>query len=144
MAVRVLIVDDDDAFVEALSLLIREHPILEVAATASSTLEADFLMGFARTEEPFDAAVVDFHLGSATGDEIVSTLLRFWPKMVVVGLTGDPDGREAMLRAGAADVLMKDEIVERLFVALGGGDELGEALAYSASSRPERSRPRSQ
>jgi len=114
--VRVLLADDDAAFVESLRTLIDEQPHLGVAATAADGLAA---IELADEVDP-DAVVIDVHMPLVDGVTAVARLRRDHPHLCLIALTGDDERRlhEAVSQAGADAVLLKQDFVEGLMERL--------------------------
>jgi DNA-binding NarL/FixJ family response regulator len=115
--IRVLLADDDAAFVRSLRELIDSQPELSVVAAARDGVEA---LELADANE-VHAAVVDLHMPRLDGITTVARLRRDHPALCLIVLTGDPDPalHAAALEAGADAVLEKAEIAERLIERLG-------------------------
>src|SRR5919109_3922179 len=82
--IRVLLADDDEPFVEALSPLIERQPELAVVGTANDGLAAIELAD----ELSPDAIVIDLHMPQLDGVTAVAPLRRGHPRMCGVALTG--------------------------------------------------------
>ena len=110
--IRVLLADDDEPFVDALTPLIERQPELAVVGAASNGLAA---IELAEELRP-DAIVIDLHMPLLDGVSAVARLRRDHPSMCVIALTGDahPALHQAVADAGADAVLLKDEFVETL------------------------------
>jgi DNA-binding NarL/FixJ family response regulator len=110
--IRVLLADDDEPFLEALSPLIEHQPQLAVVGTAADGLAAIELAD----ELSPDAVVIDLHMPRLDGVTAVARLRRDHPSMCVIALTGDahPALHRAVTEAGADAVLVKDEFVDLL------------------------------
>jgi DNA-binding NarL/FixJ family response regulator len=110
--VRVLLADDDEAFLESLRRLVDEQPHLGVAGTASNGLEA---LELAEQVDP-DAVVIDLHMPLLDGVTAVARLRRDHPHLCVIALTGDREQKlhKAVREAGADAVLLKEDFVETL------------------------------
>jgi two-component system chemotaxis response regulator CheB len=110
--IRVLLADDDEPFLEALSPLIERQPELAVIGTALDGLAAIELAD----ELSPDAVVIDLHMPRLDGVTAVARLRRDHPSMCVIALTGDehPALHKAVTEAGADAVLVKDEFVDVL------------------------------
>jgi two-component system nitrate/nitrite response regulator NarL len=110
--IRVLLADDDEPFLEALSPLIERQPELAVVGTASDGLAAIELAD----ELVPDAVVIDLHMPQLDGVTAVARLRHDHPSMCVIALTGDEQRElhDAVTEAGADAVLMKDEFVDVL------------------------------
>src|SRR3954470_5127281 len=114
--IRVLLADDDQPFLEALSPLIERQPELAVVGQARDGLHA---IELAEELEP-DAIVIDLHMPLLDGVSAVARLRRDHPSMCVIALTGDahPALHRAVTEAGADAVLLKDEFVDVLMERL--------------------------
>ena len=125
--IRVLLADDDEPFLDALSPLIERQPELAVVGTAADGLAA---IELADLLSP-DAVVIDLHMPRLDGVTAVARLRRDHPSMCVIALTGDdaPALHRAVTEAGADAVLVKDEFVDVLV------DRLAAARAGIASDR---------
>jgi two-component system chemotaxis response regulator CheB len=110
--IRVLLADDDEPFLDALSPLIERQPELAVVGTAADGLAAIELAD----ELAPDAVVIDLHMPRLDGVTAVARLRRDHPSMCVIALTGDQHTalHEAVTEAGADAVLLKDEFVDVL------------------------------
>jgi DNA-binding NarL/FixJ family response regulator len=110
--IRVLIADDDRAFLHSLQELIDRQPELLVIGAAADGLEA---IELADKLDP-DAVVLDLHMPRLDGVTAAARLRRDHPSLCLIALTGDeaPALHEAVREAGADDVLLKSELVEGL------------------------------
>jgi DNA-binding NarL/FixJ family response regulator len=111
-AIRVLLADDDEAFLEHLRALIESQRELTVVGTASNGLAAIELVD----ELGPDAAVLDLHMPLLDGVSACARLRRDHPSLCLVALTGDeaPALHRAARESGADDVLLKNELVDAL------------------------------
>ena len=119
--IRVLLADDDEPFLEALSPLIERQPELAVVGQAHDGLAAIELAD----ELAPDAVVIDLHMPRIDGVTAVARLRRDHPSMCVIALTGDeaPALHRAVAEAGADAVLVKDEFVDVLVDRLAAARE---------------------
>jgi DNA-binding NarL/FixJ family response regulator len=110
--IRVLIADDDDAFLRSLQGLIDRQPELAVVGTALDGLEA---IELADDLDP-DAVVIDLHMPLLDGVTAAARLRRDHPNLCLIALTGDdaPALHRAVREAGADEVLLKSELIEGL------------------------------
>jgi DNA-binding NarL/FixJ family response regulator len=110
--IRVLLADDDRAFLEALRELIDRQPELGVVGVGVNGLEA---IELAVDLDP-DAVVIDLHMPLVDGVTAVARLRRDHPAICLIALTGDdaPKLHAAVKDAGADGVLLKSELVEGL------------------------------
>ena len=114
--VRVLLVDDEPMFVEALKALLGADARVVVVAVAGNGPEA---LELARANDP-DVALVDLALPGIGGLETTRLLLAQAPLLKVVVLSGHSNGTEASdaRNAGATRFLLKgglhDEIADAI------------------------------
>jgi DNA-binding NarL/FixJ family response regulator len=110
--IRVLIADDDGAFLESLQALIDRQPELAVVGRAVDGLEA---IELAEDLRP-DAVVLDLHMPLLDGVSAATRLRRDHPNVCLIALTGDeaPALHRAVREAGADEVLLKSELVDGL------------------------------
>ena len=110
--VRVLLADDDQGFLDSLSLLIDGQPNLTVAGTARDGLAA---IELAESLDP-DAVVIDLHMPLLDGVSAVARLRRDHPSLCLIALTGDETQRihDAVREAGADAVLVKEDFLGTL------------------------------
>ena len=110
--IRVLLADDDGAFVQSLRPLIEQQPELTVVGAARNGLEA---IELAESLGP-DAVVIDLHMPLLDGVTAVACLRRDHPRLCLIAVTGDtsPALHRAVREAGADAVLLKDELVDSL------------------------------
>jgi DNA-binding NarL/FixJ family response regulator len=114
--IRVLIADDDGDFLRSLQELIDRQPELTVVGAAQDGLEA---IELAEELGP-DAVVLDLHMPLLDGVTATARLRRDHPSLCLIALTGDeaPALHRAVREAGADDVLLKSQLVERLLERL--------------------------
>jgi len=100
---RVLVVDDDAAFREELSELLRaeRHDVVGAGSTAQAQEELE------RSE--FDVMFSDLRMGRHSGMELLALAREKWPRLIVVMLTGNATVETAVkaLQLGAIDYLRK-------------------------------------
>jgi DNA-binding NarL/FixJ family response regulator len=110
--IRVLIADDDFAFLESLQALIDRQPELAVVGRAVDGLEAIELAEHLRP----DAVVLDLHMPLLDGVSAATRLRQDHPNVCLIALTGDeaPALHRAVREAGADEVLLKSELVDGL------------------------------
>jgi two-component system response regulator DesR len=127
-AIRVLIADDDPAYLESLRALIESQPELTVIGVARDGQEA---MDLTDRLEP-EAVVLDLHMPRVDGVEAVRRLRAAHRSLCLIALTGDsdPELRRAASDAGADGVFLKGELLDNLLASLGRArGELPDALA---------------
>jgi DNA-binding NarL/FixJ family response regulator len=117
-SIRVLVADDDRAYLGSLRELIDQQPELEVVATAVDGIQA---IELAEQLEP-DAVVLDVHMPLLDGVSAAARLRHDYPSICLIALTGDdaPGLHRAVLEAGADEVLLKSAMLDALFERLTG------------------------
>jgi DNA-binding NarL/FixJ family response regulator len=120
--IRVLIADDDRAFLDSLRDLIDRQPELSVVGSAGDGLEA---IELADDLDP-DAVVIDLHMPLLDGVSAAARLRRDHPNVCLIALTGDeaPELHAAVREAGADEVLLKSELVGVLIARIAAARRL--------------------
>src|SRR3954453_17516550 len=115
--IRVLIADDNRPFRDSLRDLIERQPDLSVVGAAADGLQA---IQLADALDP-DAGVIDLHMPLLDGVTAAARLRRDHPNVCLIALTGDeaPALHRAVRDAGADEVLLKAEFVDRLIERIG-------------------------
>jgi DNA-binding NarL/FixJ family response regulator len=115
-AIRVLLADDDEGFLNHLRTLIERQKELSVVGTATNGLAAIELVD----ELAPDAAVLDLHMPLLDGVSACARLRRDHPSLCLIALTGDdaPALHRAAKDSGADDVLLKNQLVDGLLERL--------------------------
>ena len=116
--IRVLLADDEQAFLASLRELIERQPGLIVVAEASDGVQALECVD----ELAPDAVVIDLHMPRLDGVSAVARLRRDYPNLCLIAITGDeaPRLHRAAEEAGADAVLVKGDLVEGLVARLAG------------------------
>jgi DNA-binding NarL/FixJ family response regulator len=114
--VRVLLVEDNDVFRQALVLLLELQEGIDVVGAVTEGNDAVV----ASKELDPHVAVVDFRLPGMDGVETTIALTRECPGVAVVCLTASASPREveALRAAGAVDCLRKDQELEEIVAAI--------------------------
>jgi DNA-binding NtrC family response regulator len=117
MAEKVLIVDDDKAFLQVLSERM-QHRGMEVSTAESAAVALQLL-----EKESYDAVLLDLMMPEMGGIEALQIMRRKQPEIQVIFLTGHPSvskGVEAM-KLGAMDFIPKpvdmSELTEKIQAA---------------------------
>ena len=121
--IRVLLVEDNDVFRQALELLLELQDGLEVVgAVAAGSLAVP-----ACKELDPDVAVMDFRLPGMDGVEATIELQRECPSVAVVCLTASATPREldALIAAGAVACLRKDQELDEIVSAIRNAGQRG-------------------
>jgi DNA-binding NarL/FixJ family response regulator len=114
--IRVLLVEDNDVFRQALELLLELQDGIEVVGAVS---EGSLAVGACHELQP-DVAVMDFRLPGMDGVGATLALARECPSVAVVCLTASASPREldALRAAGAVQCLRKDQELEEIVTAI--------------------------
>lgn len=114
--VRVLLVEDNDVFRQALILLLELQEGIEVVGAVS---EGNGAVAACREHDPH-VCVMDFRLPGMDGVETTLALTEACPDVAVVCLTASASPREldALIAAGAVDCLRKDQPLEEIVAAI--------------------------
>jgi DNA-binding NarL/FixJ family response regulator len=114
--IRIVLVEDNDVFREALELLLGLRSDVEVVAAVG---DGDAAVGAAKETAP-DVVLMDYRLPGLDGVEATRAVRESCPEVAIVCLTGAADSRErdALLEAGAVRCLTKDQELEDIVVAI--------------------------
>jgi DNA-binding NarL/FixJ family response regulator len=114
--VRILLVEDNEVFREALELLLGMRADLEIVASVGDGAEA------VAACEKFRPQVVlmDYRLPGMDGVQATAAVREAHPEIAVVCLTASANAREveALYAAGAAACLTKDQELDEIVAAL--------------------------
>jgi DNA-binding NarL/FixJ family response regulator len=110
--IRILLVEDNAVFREALELLLGLSDEVEVVASVGDGGEA----ASACREHAPDVVLMDYRLPGLDGVQATSAVRETSPEVAVVCLTGEANAREveALYEAGAAACLTKDQELETI------------------------------
>ena len=114
--IRLVIVEDNPVFREALELLLGLRSEIEVVASVGDGTEAVP----ACVEHRPDVVLMDFRLPGIDGVQATAALRKACSDATVVCLTGAADAREveALHEAGAVACLRKDQELEEIVAAI--------------------------
>jgi DNA-binding NarL/FixJ family response regulator len=114
--IRVLLVEDNDVFREALELLLGMQEHIEVVGTV---VEGSAAVDACLKLKP-DVCVMDFRLPGMDGVEATAAIRVACPEVAVVGLTASASSREidAFMAAGAVACLRKDQELEEIVATI--------------------------
>ena len=115
-AVRILLVEDNQVFRDALELLLGMRADVEVVAAVADGSEA---LPAAEKHRP-DVVLMDYRLPGMDGVQATAALKEAYPLLGVVVLTASANSREieALYEAGATSCLTKDEELETIIDAI--------------------------
>ena len=113
---RILLVEDNAIYREALELLLGLHPDVEIAG---SVADAEAALEFCARDCP-DLVLLDYRLPGLDGVEATQILLERFSSLAVVCLTGLATERErqALIEAGAYACLTKDQELGEIVAAV--------------------------
>ena len=135
--VRVLLVDDQALFREALATLLEVHAGIDVVGEAANGAEAIDRVPVLRP----DVVLMDLHMPVLDGIAAIRRLRVEQPEVRVLALTTFDDDEDvfAALRAGAVGYLLKDvtsdRLVEALLAAVRGESVLQPSVAAKVIAR---------
>jgi DNA-binding NarL/FixJ family response regulator len=114
--VRVVLVEDNEVFREALELLLSMRADVEVVASVADGAAAVT----ASVEHRPDVVLMDYRLPTLDGAQATAELLAAQPGIAVVALTASANEaeREALVAAGAVACLTKDQELEEIIAAI--------------------------
>ena len=113
---RIVLVEDNDHFREALELLLGMRPDVEVVASVRDGAEA---VSAAGEHEP-DVVLMDYRLPGLDGVQATAAVRAAFPEIAVVCLTASANARElaALYEAGASACLTKDRELDEIVDAI--------------------------
>ena len=116
MAVRVLVIEDNDVFRNALEVLLALDADIEIAG---SEPDGNAVVERCRELEP-DVVLVDYRLPGRDGVQVTRLVREHAPGVAVVALTAAAGAREveALLDAGAVACLGKDRPLDEIVEAV--------------------------
>ena len=114
--IRIVIVEDNQVFREALELLLELRSDVEVIASVGDGVDA---VGACKAYEP-DVVLMDYRLPGLDGVQATAAVREACPDVAVVCLTASANAREieALYEAGAAACLTKDQELEDIVDAI--------------------------
>jgi DNA-binding NarL/FixJ family response regulator len=114
--VRILLVEDNEVFRDALELLLGMRDDVEIVASVGDGLAAVS----AAVEYRPDVVLMDYRLPALDGIQATAQVVSTVPEVAVVALTASADAaeREALLAAGAVACLAKDQELEEIVTAI--------------------------
>jgi DNA-binding NarL/FixJ family response regulator len=110
--IRIVLVEDNDVFREALVLLFGMRDDVEIVAAIG---EGEAAAQAACDHRP-DVVLMDYRLPGMDGVQATKAVLDAVPGVAVVGLTGEADPREtqALFDAGAVACVTKDQELDMI------------------------------
>jgi DNA-binding NarL/FixJ family response regulator len=114
--INVLLVDDYPAIRHLLRQILQRHPEIQIIGEATSGEEA---VALSATLKP-TVVLIDIQLPTMTGIQATTLIKRQSPSTTIIGLTAGASDRTemAMRDAGAATVLSKQDLLDRLYPAI--------------------------
>jgi DNA-binding NarL/FixJ family response regulator len=115
-AVRIVLVEDNEVFREALELLLGMRSDVEVVASVRDGSEAVSAVG----EHRPDVVLMDYRLPGLDGVQATTAVRAAFPAVEVVVLTASANEREmeALSAAGAHTCLTKDRELDEIVAAI--------------------------
>jgi DNA-binding NarL/FixJ family response regulator len=114
--VRVVLIEDNDVFRDALVLLFELQEDVELVASLADGSEA---VGVCAKLAP-DVAVLDYRLPGLDGVDVAQAIRYACPGVALVCLTAEIDGpaADALRQAGVGECVLKDEPFEDIIAAI--------------------------
>jgi DNA-binding NarL/FixJ family response regulator len=114
--VRILLVEDNEVFRDALELLLGMRDDVEIVASAGDGAAA---VSAAKEHRP-DVVLMDYRMPVLDGIQATALVVEALPDVAVVALTASADDaeREALLDAGAVACLAKDQELDEIVTAI--------------------------
>ena len=114
--VRIAVVDDHPVVLEGLAQLVNREDDLLVCVQADNAKEA---LGALRKQQ-VDLVIVDMLLKYTTGIQITIELKSKWPDLyvLILSMSDDPYHVKRAFQAGARGYLTKDEVSEKIILAI--------------------------
>ena len=114
--IRIVLVEDNQVFREALELLLGLRSDIDVVASVGDGLDA---VPACREHSP-DVILMDFRMPGLDGVQATAAVRETCPDVAVVCLTASATGREveALYEAGAVACLTKDQELEEIVAAI--------------------------
>ena len=114
--VRIVLVEDNEVFRDALELLLGMRDDVEIVASVGDGAAA---VSAAKEFRP-DVVLMDYRLPALDGIQATAQVVEEVPGVAVVALTASADAaeREALVEAGAVSCLTKDQELEEIVAAI--------------------------
>ena len=114
--VRVVLVEDNEVFRDALELLLGMRDDLAIVASVGDGIAA---VAAAKEYRP-DVVLMDYRMPALDGIQATAQIVEEVPGVAVVALTASADEaeREALVEAGAVACLMKDQELDEIVAAI--------------------------
>ena len=114
--VRIVLVEDNDVFRDALELLLGMRADVQVVASVGDGAAAVT----AALEHRPDVVLMDYRLPGIDGIQATAQVVAALPDTAVVALTASADAaeRDALVEAGAVACLNKDQELEEIVAAI--------------------------
>jgi DNA-binding NarL/FixJ family response regulator len=115
-SVRILLVEDNEVFRDALELLLGMRDDVEIVASVGDGAAAVL----AAVEHRPDVVLMDYRMPGLDGIQATTQVLEAVPDVAVVALTASADAaeREALVEAGAVACLRKDQELDEIVAAI--------------------------
>jgi len=116
MRLRCIIIDDEPVARKLLKEYIEDISFLEIAGEADNPLKAQVILD----REPIDLIFLDINMPKLDGIEATQRIKANSIRIAILGLSvhGEGHATDAMLRAGAVAVVLKERAVEDLYNAI--------------------------
>lgn len=111
--VSILLIEDNPADAKLVEVYLNESPLIQARIEHASALRKGLLM---LEEKDFDIVLLDLTLPDSAGFDTVKTILREFPGMTVIVMTGLEDNTVAVnsVKEGAQDFIVKGQFDSNL------------------------------
>ena len=143
-AIKLVVVDDDEKFLDYISSIVSSAPTLKLMGTSTSLAEARLLIHSA----DFDVLLVDLGLPDGSGIDLIREVTTAFPNVDAMVLTvfGDESHVTASLEAGATGYILKrslpSDFVETIAQLREGGSPISPVIARQLLTRFQRMPPK--
>jgi len=132
-AIRVLLVDDEQLFLESMSKVLkaRGYEVGTAAAGVQALEEVEF--------KPYDVVILDLRMPGMDGIEVLGRIRKSAPLLPVILLSGHADVSRAVeaMQHGAVDYLLKPASIEKLCSRIQSALEHRKILEEMRPEEPE-------
>lgn len=131
--IKVIIADDQSMFLDGLRMMLAGYPTITILGEAANGEE---VMSLVVQEKP-DVIITDIQMPQMDGIELTKELLKHYPEIKIIALTGFGDDHYVvdMFEAGARGYLTKnskkEKLVEAIYAVLGNGNYFCERTEMS-------------
>ena len=115
-SIRVLLADDHKLLLDSFALIFKDHPTVDVVATAANGLEVLDILA----EHEIDIVLLDINMPKLNGVETCKKITRLFPSVSVIALSMYREASyvKRMKSFGAKGYVLKDDTAEEIIEAV--------------------------